>query len=110
MWEITDEYQRVRKIDDTTFRVIDMFSDCDNKIYFVLDIEIDLTDYDEKGIENIVNGYYESIEDFKNFCENQEEYNQLLAEMIAEQTSGIEHCKSFTDEKQALNYLDELQK
>uniref|UniRef100_A0AAU8GS45 Uncharacterized protein n=1 Tax=Mammaliicoccus phage MSShimriz1 TaxID=3230127 RepID=A0AAU8GS45_9VIRU len=110
MWLVTDEYQRVRKIDDTTFRVIDMFSDCDNEIYFVSDIEIDLTDYDYAELENIVIGYYQSIEDFKSFCENQEDYNQLLAEMIAEQTSDIEHCKSFTDEKQALDYLEDLQK
>ncbi|WP_323709382.1 hypothetical protein [Mammaliicoccus sciuri] len=110
MWEITDEFQRVRKIDETTFQVIDMYKDFEDTIFFVLNIEIDLKDYDEKNIENIVIGYYESIEDFKSFCENQEDYNQLLAEMIAEQTGGIEHCKSFTDEKQALIYLEELQK
>lgn len=74
--------------------------------YCVSETEVDLTKYYEKDIESEIDGYYDSLEQLK--MEHPDEWKQVVAEIIAENTeSDEEYDESFEDEKELCEYLKE---
>lgn len=103
-WIETDEFQRVLKINDTTFRIINGFC-VDNDYYWLSDLEINLNDYSKQEIENHVIGYYESMEHLKSSYK-ESEHNQVIAEIISENEAQCDY--SFNNENDLLIEIEKL--
>lgn len=84
-WTSTDTLQWVRRIGEDIFHVLDGTKNPDGG-YTLTDIEVDLTDYDENKLNELVQGYYDDLNHLKESSEDQD-WKLIVAEIVAEQST-----------------------
>lgn len=85
MWEQTDEFQFVKKIDDNEFKVIETVSFPDGHFEYGV-FYFDFSDYNKEELSKQVRGYYDSLEEVQEIYGS--DWKQIVAEILAENESG----------------------
>ena len=106
-WIKTDGLQWRKKIDETTFHLVEVREYPDGYIY-VSGI-VDINDYADDEKESVITAYYHSMEEFKTSYPK-EEINGILAECIFEQMHEMEltFCSSLfkTEDEAEIDALE----
>lgn len=85
-WLKTDEKQFVKKLDDSKFMIYDEIAYGDDNEYTdVFYGEVDIADYSDEELNKLVRGYYKDINEVKEIYSHEDEWKQVVAEIIAEQ-------------------------
>jgi hypothetical protein len=101
MWIRTDDLQFVKKNDDDNYEVIETTTLHHNSTkYVVQHLVIDINEYD---LENEISSYYDSVQQVKDIYK--EDWKQIVAECIAEQSSMDNDDFSCTTKEELLVYF-----
>lgn len=99
----TDELQFVAQESQNEFTVLETTYFPDNKRYVLQEVSVDIDAYTEQKLEEIVDGYYDSLAQVKE--EYSDAWKQIVAEIVAEQQQIFEWDKVFDSRKELFEHL-----
>lgn len=102
----TDDLQWVKSISEDEYEVIEVSKHNihNDTCFFVQQVNVNIKEYPVKELEELIYGYYPSLEYVKNHCGDM--WKQIVAEIIAENESlDINDAATFYEEQELAEHL-----
>ncbi len=108
----TDDMQLLRKVKDGVFELCEFSNSGDDYLFsydkiIIANWKDSDSEWDSDAI-SIIKSYYKSLDDLRKSVSSKEEEEQIVAEMLFEQTSQLGHDMPVMTEAEAEKYLDDI--